>query len=100
MAIYEKSRFDGAFVHRDDSKEGNLYVDLLSDDKFSETTEEDYVIRFTEDMRLDLLSYEYYGDSDLDWVILQANPRFFTPLDIKAGDEIVIPHPERVNNNV
>ena len=26
--------------------------------------------------RLDLLSYEYYGDPNYDWLIMQANPEY------------------------
>lgn len=44
--------------------------------------------------RLDLLSYQYYGDANYDWLILQANPEY-GPLEYKIpnGARIRIPYP-------
>lgn len=33
-----------------------------------------YIVYKKNTMRLDKLSYEYYGDPDYGWLILQANP--------------------------
>ena len=35
-------------------------------------------------MRMDMLSYKYYGDADYGWLILQANPQY-------GGYEFAIP---------
>ena len=57
-----------------------------------------YIIASWED-RLDLLAYQYYGDSDLWWIICQANPdkvrrdSFF----IKLGEQIRIPNPQDID---
>lgn len=44
--------------------------------------------------RLDLLSYQYYGDANYDWLILQANPHV-SPLEfrIENGTRLRIPYP-------
>lgn len=59
----------------------------------------DLKIVFSEGMRLDLLAEEYLGDASLDWVILDVNPKYLTPFDIKVGDVITIPLPQRVMND-
>lgn len=40
---------------------------------------------------LDGLAYKYYKDSQLYWVILEVNPIYDSPLDIKVGDILVLP---------
>ena len=45
--------------------------------------------------RLDSIAYEFYKDCQLKWKILYANPEFETELDIKAGDVIIIPDPDK-----
>lgn len=55
-----------------------------------------YVIYDKSKMRMDMLSYKYYGDGDFGWMILQANPslggyEFLIP----NGVEIRIPYPKQ-----
>lgn len=44
--------------------------------------------------RLDLLSHEYYGDANYDWLIMQANPEYGS-LEFKIPDKALlrIPYP-------
>lgn len=44
--------------------------------------------------RLDILSYQYYGDPNYEWLILQANPEF-GPMEynIPNNSRIRIPYP-------
>ena len=49
---------------------------------------------------LSTLAYFYYGDSQLWWVLLEANPQFTTVFDIKVGDILQIPSKEEVIKNV
>jgi hypothetical protein len=44
--------------------------------------------------RLDLLSYQYYGDANYDWLIMQANPSVGS-LEFKIKDKtrLRIPYP-------
>lgn len=44
--------------------------------------------------RLDIVSYEYYGEPDYGWLILQANPEFGSiEFEIKDGSELRVPFP-------
>jgi hypothetical protein len=44
--------------------------------------------------RLDLLSYQYYGDANYDWLILQANPEYGSlEYKIPDGSKLRIPYP-------
>lgn len=44
--------------------------------------------------RLDLLSYQYYGDSSYGWLILQANPHVGSlEFKIKDNAKLRIPYP-------
>ena len=44
--------------------------------------------------RLDILSYEYYNDSNYGWLIMQANPQYGSiEFDIPDMSTIRIPYP-------
>ena len=44
--------------------------------------------------RLDVLSYQYYGDANYDWLILQANPEYGSlEFKIPDGARLRIPYP-------
>ena len=44
--------------------------------------------------RLDLVSYQYYGDANYDWLILQANPEYGSyEYKIPSGSKLRIPYP-------
>ena len=49
---------------------------------------------------LSTLAHLYYGDAQLWWVILEANPQYSTVFDINVGDILVIPSKEEVIANV
>jgi len=45
-------------------------------------------------MRMDMLSYKYYGDPNYAWLILQANPEYSGfEFSIPSGIELRIPYP-------
>ena len=97
MGIFKGSRY----------KDSNFYYDNVYDKIYMGVPKEkflpkidDLTILFTADTRLDLLAQKYYKDPQLDWVILQANPQYYSPEDILAGDLIIIPAPWRVINNI
>lgn len=48
----------------------------------------------------DFLAYKYLGDSALWWAILDLNPRYFTPFDIKPGDILIIPTPKSLRRAI
>ena len=44
--------------------------------------------------KLDLLSYQYYGNANYDWLIMQANPEYGSlEFMIPNGSRIRIPYP-------
>lgn len=96
MAVYKGSRYDGALLNID----SNSVLSISFNRTYIEPEESDYIIQVTAGDRLDILAERFYGDSQLQWIILYANPQYDSPLDIKAGDYLVIPNPERLDLNV
>lgn len=100
MPVKDSSRFKGHYVFQDEDKLNKEGEEIMYVTPFRENIVEpemdDIRVMFEENMRVDLLAYEYYGDVHLDWVIMDANPKYFSPFEIKVGDVIVVPNPERV----
>lgn len=46
--------------------------------------------------RIDLLSFKFYGDPILWWVIAVANDLEILPTDLNVGDTLLIPSPRYV----
>lgn len=40
---------------------------------------------------LEGIAYKYYGNEKLYWVILDANPKYMSELDVQVGDVLIIP---------
>ena len=45
---------------------------------------------------IDGIAYKHYGNSQLWWAIMDANPQYQSELEIKAGDILCIPPFEEV----
>lgn len=43
--------------------------------------------------RIDNVAYATLGDSELWWMLMNANPQYLTPWDIQPGDFIYVPAP-------
>lgn len=58
-------------------------------------TSSDIIITYQKKrMRMDMLSYKYYGDANYGWLILQANPSLGTmEFSIPDNASIRIPYP-------
>ena len=53
-----------------------------------------YVYYKAGETRLDLLSYDYYGDANYDWLIMQANPEYGSlEFNIPHNSILRIPYP-------
>lgn len=62
--------------------------------KIPENPTDCYVYYDSSSMRLDLLSYQYYNDSNFGWLILQANPQYGSlEFMIENGSKLRIPYP-------
>ena len=102
MVVNDNSRFKGAYIFLDETRDkeqgGRTYLSLFRDNYYDSKLG-DLQIVFEAGMRIDLLAYDYYGDETLDWVIMDANPKYNSPFEISVGDLVVIPHPNRVMLN-
>lgn len=78
---YEKFRRDGQILHVP-----YIEIPIKSTDY--------YTYYEAGKTRFDLLSYQYYGDANYDWLILQANPELGSlEYKIPSGTRIRIPYP-------
>lgn len=93
MAIYKGSRYVGSKVAVD---EGIKSIGFRRKGKYG-AEPDDRVIRFKRGMRLDSLAKKIYGDPQLEWIILEANPQYYSPYEVSPGDFLVIPDPNRVD---
>lgn len=99
MTVYEKSRYENQYVFQDDQNPNVVFIDPIREPRFS-PDKDDFQIQLKEGDRLDILAYEFYGDAEYEWVLMDANPTLINPLDIKPGEYINIPQPDRVLDNV
>lgn len=97
MTIFKGSRYKGSYVYSDLYNRDIIYLDTIQDYKVL-PSKEDLLIEMREGDRLDILAYKLYGDEVLEWVILQANPQYSSAFDIKVGDIINAPAPEKVRD--
>jgi phage tail protein X len=97
VGIFKGSRYKGSYIYADKYNRDIIFLDILQDYKFL-PSEEDLIVEFRDGDRLDILAYRLYGDECLSWVILQANPQYDSFFDIKAGDFINVPLPEKVRD--
>lgn len=98
MAVFSNSRFVKSVLYKDESNPEIIFIDPIREPMFL-PSKDDLIIQFVEGMRLDILAYELYGDGQLEWVFLDANPEYDSPLDFKPGVYIRAPLPERVLGN-
>lgn len=91
--IFVGSRYEGVSIY---------YDDIYKITYLSPNTREilphpsDLVYQFKAGDRLDLLANHFYGNPQLKWAILLSNPQYATELDIRIGDILNIPNPERM----
>lgn len=84
--IYEGSRYSKTIVI--DDKDTSV-LSIRSRLPISLRNSQTYI--FSSGDRLDGLAKKFYNDTQLWWVILEANPKYRSELDINYGDELIIP---------
>lgn len=95
MSVYRGSRYSECTVSYDDlNKIKHLVIPFVEPKQH----DSDIIYQFKQGDRLDLLAYHYYGDSQLQHIILLANPQYYSPFDIKPGDYLILPNPERIEH--
>ena len=90
--IFVNSRYTGARAYIDETT-STVYAGFEC--REIPAQEGDIMYQFKQGDRLDLLAKNYYGSTQLKWIILYANPTYMTEFDIQVGDYIRIPHPDR-----
>lgn len=95
MAIYKNSRFTNTYVYSDELNRDIVHLGIINEPKF-QPSQDDLQIEIIQGDRLDLMAKRFYGDEALDWVILEANPQLSNPFDVRYGDIIRVPMPEKV----
>lgn len=95
MTVFQNSRYKGSYIYSDPYNRDIIHLDIIQGYKVL-PSKDDLLMEFRDGDRLDILAKQLYGDEVLEWVILQANPQYSTPFDIKAGDIIRVPLPEKV----
>lgn len=98
MTVYSGSRYAKSRVYTKLSTDGSAIVSVLGNRKtFIPALGQADPYVFKEGDRLDLISLREYGDSQLGWIILDANPKYMSEVDIIVGDIILIPKLSDVN---
>ena len=97
MAIFKNSRFTDSFVYLDDLDEDIVFLEVIVAPRFS-PSKDDLLLEIVSGDRLDLIAKKFYGDEVLDWVLLEANPNLKSPFDLKSGDILRVPLPEKVSD--
>jgi len=99
MAIFKNSRYKGSYLYSDINNRDIVHLDIMQEVKFT-PQKDDLQIEYRYNDRLDIIAERLYGDPALEWIIMQANPQYMLPTEIKEGDIINVPLPERVSEYV
>jgi nucleoid-associated protein YgaU len=92
MTIYRGSRYENVPVYRHfDTDNAPQKVMLERRNLTNFPVKEGMTHVFKEGDRIDLIATTYYSDPQMWWLIMDANPRYMTPWDIKVGDVLAIP---------
>ena len=69
-------------------------IDFVPFIEIEKASSDKYITFNKSTMRLDNLSYKYYGDSNYGWLILQSNPKYGSvEFSIPDGVTLRIPYP-------
>ncbi len=91
MGVYRGSRYINTKLY--DHKSA-LVMDIRSRYVFDLTNAIYYTV--VQGDTLDGIAYRQYGNAQLWWAIMDANPQYQSELEIKAGDVLCIPPYEQV----
>lgn len=92
MSVYAGSRYvpTKAYVCRN-----TVALKLRERQKFGAVDKFSYYT-FIQGDTIDGIAYKYYGNAQYWWAIMDANPRYASEVDIKAGDILTIPSLEEI----
>lgn len=87
MAVFQDSRYTktSAYIRQG----GNLILSIRNRNYFNVDNATYYTVNQSD--TLDGIAYSHYGNAQLGWAIMDANPKYQSEIEIKPGDVIVIP---------
>lgn len=92
MAIHKGSRYIHIPVY---ARRGQEFIfDIRNKYKFNSENSMYYTV--VQGDSIDGIAYKFYGNANLYWAIMDANPQLQSELDIKVGDVLMIPDFEEV----
>jgi nucleoid-associated protein YgaU len=90
MTIFADSRYaEGTQFHAYDSRTGKVQNTVFR--TWPNVVQTFFYYNWVEGDRIDLLSKNFYGRSDLWWHIMDINPQILNPFEIAPGTQIRIP---------
>ena len=92
MAVFQGSRYvkTPAYVRRGET----LILSMRARNQFKESNCRYYTV--VQGDTIDGIAYKQYGNAQLGWAIMDANPTYQSEIEVKAGDIIKIPPFEEV----
>lgn len=97
MPIYKNSRFTESYVYSDERNRDIVHLDIIQEPRFS-PSRDDLLVEVVQGDRVDLIAERFYGNENLDWVILEANPNLNSIIGLQYGTIIRVPLPEKVSD--
>lgn len=92
MSIHVGSRYIRTPIY---ARNGNAFIfDIRSKAKFNPENATYYTV--VQGDTVDGIAYKFYGNANLYWAIMDANPKIQSELDIGAGVVLMIPDFEEV----
>lgn len=87
MSVFQGSRYTktSAYVRKGEA----LILSIRSRIHFDEEKSTFYTV--VQRDTIDGIAYKHYGNAQLWWAIMEANPLYQSEIDIKPGDVIMIP---------
>lgn len=87
MAVHIGSRYIKSSIF---ARNGQAFIfNIREKQKFNSNIAVYYTV--AEGDTIDGIAFKYYGNPNLYWAILDANPQYLSEMDIKVGDVIMIP---------
>lgn len=92
MAVYKGSRYVNTSVY---GRRGEtLILDIRGRNYFNEAECEYYTV--VQGDTIDGIAYKYYGNAQLWWAIMDANPTYQCEVEIRPGEVLKIPPFDKV----
>lgn len=87
MAVFEGSRYLKTYLY--EFKTDTPQLKIRKTAKMNLIKSNTYIVLPGD--RIDSIAYKLYGNAQMWWAIMDANPRYFCETEIKVGDILIIP---------